>query len=501
MQHNDVPASYKPLNHEDSLNEFGIAADVGGSAGNGTHGGYRVKRPDDMPTKDDCDVVVSTAGELITAVQKDDITIYLDENAGKILFKGPRDIPMGNGVTIVGQYCDPNYPGRGTFIKQDYYHRNLFISAYGDPPTFWGVPLIGPMLAADDLHGRQLMEEEVYFDPRSDERTNDGKLQPEAWYASGLHTYDTDSDFLFHGCEFAGWSVAALEIGAKGYQTDGDIIRCSFHDNLMETLGYGVEAYNGHQWYDRCFGDRNRHWISGYGYATQSYELTESFGGDGETAGHHVDMHETTAEENTGGHHVKIRNCSFASMTDLTGSDQEAYAQRGVPVGEDELWNNCFVHPTEPNEPGSQGDAYRQETPEQRDEWEHFSPYDNIFGRVTHPDYGAPLEGEEAYAVVETKPLTLIGEGGTTYYEITIAGNAFRKHAADDGEVINNDNGTATVAGSIGPYRDTFAVSEDASIKELLIDGPVTIKLDGDTINKTDYIGAWIWNHVKEDNQ
>lgn len=480
------------LKQNDSLEGFHPA--IGGFSGEDNP----VDRPEDMPQKEDCTHIVSTAQELADAVEVDNAIIWLDETAGEILFKGPQDIWLGNDVTIVGQYCDPEYPGIGTYVKQDYYHRHLFLSAYGKAPTLWGVPLIGPMLGDSFFDSsNEITTEDVYFDPRSDERSNDGELEPSAWYAGGLFCYDDKTPLHVYGCLFAGWSVAGLEIGAKNHETQAEIQRSTFVLNGMETLGYGVEAYNGHQWYNRCFFDGNRHDISGFGYPTHSYEVTESVCGLLDGCGHDFDMHDWTAENNIGGHHVKLRNVSFLSQRDIRGYDQEGYAQRGVPDGEDEIWLCAFVHPEKPEEPGDQGDAFRQETPEQRDSWENFNPHDNVFGTTHHGKYGAPLAPADNKPDRYDRLLEINGSGETTNYRIVVDGGVQLAKPADESEtVIENDDGTVTLEGFVVGYRDAFRLADDAEIVAALRDGEMTLVDNGEEVPLDDLLAAYVWHYT-----
>lgn len=475
------------LTNNDSLD--GFHPSIGGYADTDN----RVDRPEEMPTKADCDVTASTAQELANAVEKDNVTIWLDENAGELLFKGPQNIWFGDNVTIVGQYCDPEYDGIGTYIKQDYYHRHLFLSAYGQPPTLWGVPLIGPMIGDSFFDpSNEIVTKDVYFDPRSEERSNGGELEPSAWYAGGLFCYDDDGEFYVHGCLFAGWSVAGLEIGAKNHETQAEIQRSTFVLNGMETLGYGCELYNGHQWFNRCFFDGNRHDLSGFGYPTHSYEVTESVCGKLDGCGHDFDMHDWTAENNIGGHHVKLRNVSFLSEWDIRGYKQEGYAQRGVPEGKDEIWLCAFVHPNKPDEPGDQGDAYRQETPEQRDSWEHFNPHDNIFGETHHETYGAPLAPKPAF----DRLLEIKGHDERTNYRIVIDGDVQLADAADRTDtIVENDDGTVTLEGFIAQWRDTYLLADDAEIVAALWDGPMTLIDSGDEVQLEELLAAYVMHY------
>lgn len=476
------------LAHENGLEPFDDS--IGGYADSEKN----VDRPDEMPTKADCDVVVSTSGELTEEIQKDGNTIYLDENTGEILYKGPQNIYMGRNVTIVGQYCDPDFDGIGTYIKQDYYHRDLFISNYGSPPTLWGVPMIGPMVG-NPSEPRSF--EEVYFDPRSDERTNNGELDPSAWYATGIHCYDPkDSGELFvYGCLFMGWSVAGMEIGARDYETQATIDRCSFVLNAMETLGYGVSGYNGHQWYNRCYFDGNRHAVTAYGYVTHSYEVTRSVSGPSMVAGHVFDMHDRV-EPNRGGKHVRIDSCSNYTIDDISGDEQEFFAQRGVSVEMTWVRRCATIHSGPQPVPGDQGDFCRQEEPEDRDQWENFDVSACTFGDPVARDspHGAPLSPRvksQPSSSSSSMTLKLMGSGGWDAYSFTVEGAVSPGELVEGGaHVTENDDGTVTIHGTIAGGTDTFTLSADARLRRGYVTGPITVTLDGRVIDMLPLIAS-----------
>lgn len=460
-------------------------------------GSKGLSRPDEMPTKEECDCVASNYKQLTKFVKQDDVTIWLDENAGEILYKGPKDIWFGENVTIVGQYCDPNYPGIGTVIKQDYYHRNLFLSAYGEAPTLWGVPLIGPILGDTFLaQEREIRFEDVYFDPNV---RNEGRdLKNSDWYASGLFCYDTDSKLFAYGCLFAGWSMAGLEIGSKNVETEAEIKRCTFLFNAMETLGYGCELYNGHQWFDLCYFEGNRHGLAAYGYKTHSYDVTRSVSGPDEVAGHVLDMHDYVPP-NHGGEEVRIRACSNLTTHDINGREQEFFAQRGVAEKIDKVWHCATVHEEPPEEPGDHGDFVRQETPSQRDKWENFKLGKNHYGAAHHLDYGAPLSDEKRKELERKRfPQTLrvTCTGGPTQFRIAVDGRAKKAANTEKREKIRKlDNGHRVISGSIGGGVDTFLLDDGVEVIGAFRNGPLTVELDGERLDENDLLAAYLWNY------
>lgn len=362
------------LSHESPLQ--GYARNICGSAGKGTHGGSAVQRPVDMPTKDDATDIVSTASGLISAVQNDNAVVYVEDS---ITLDTSETTSISENVTLVGGFCDPTIPGRGPVIKQEKLENPdpdgdpqnaVFKSRAGNAPTLWGVSMRGPNVE--------------YFDPSD----------PYAHSNAGIWSMNSEGTFEAIGCEFWGWTFAGIALGSASVETSAEVIRCSFHHNLMEGLGYGIEQYNGHLWCDRSFFDACRHGITSYGHPEASWELTESVVGPNDWAGHAMDMHDY-ADNNRGGHHFHVRDCTFKITKGIPGTTgsrtegQEGIAQRGVSVAGDEIWGCDFWHSSRPVEPGDQGDAFRQETPRQRDSWENFDPHDNAFGGPNE-GFGAP---------------------------------------------------------------------------------------------------------------
>jgi hypothetical protein len=451
---------------------------IGGPAGNNTPGGHRVSKPEGMPSKDEATHVVSTAKQLKDAVQVDNAVVYIDENGGDIDMTGYHGIWIGSNITIVGHFCNPDVPGRGPRIIQNDFSgnndRRLFKSGHDSAPSLYGVSMRGPNT---DLE---------YFNPdHTDSDYSD-------LYASGIHCYDDNGTFRAVGCEFYGWTVAGIELGARGYQTDAEIHRTSLHHNNMESLGYGVEQYNGHLWMDLCYFNQCRHGISGFGYDTESWETTRCLIGPDGWCGHALDMHELTAENNIAGHHIASRNCTFMITEDIAGYGQEGIAIRGVSETESEIWNNHFYHPEKPIPPGDHGEAYRQEEQDYRDNFENFNPHDNIFGpdksEETLKTYGAPRDPHNIRE--NSQDLTVHGTGPYTQYEIWVDGDAWTKDLADPAERTTESKGITHLSGAVVAGRDRFGIAKNARILRMRVNGDVDVSLDGETVDIEPYIHA-----------
>lgn len=365
--------STAPIAYLDSEDPLSNAAYVtGGSAGDGTHGGQNVSRPSGMPTQAEANYTVGTANALRSALDS--------AGSGDVIYINA-DIPIDSfdsyylpaGITIVGGFCDPDIPGRGPILHSNSYNRRHFITT--SDLELWGISLQGPR--------------EDYFDPREEPGTESD------YYTAGLWAYG--NSFTATGCEFRGWTVAGLEIGEKSTLTQGTIDRCTFVNNPMETLGYGIEQYNGHMDVGRCYFNFNRHSISGFGYADESYYLHDSMHGP-DALSHAFDMHglrqNTDYTGDLAGKYVHIENVTFPTTSDVRpgySGDQEMFALRGV--SEETTWiRDCHTyHDSAPTGSGSGGDAWRQETV---DTFTNFTFSSNNFGERLQSGDGCPLNTE-----------------------------------------------------------------------------------------------------------
>lgn len=485
------------LEHEEPLE--GYHRTIGGSAGQGTHGGTDIDRPSGMPARDDCDYHVSKPREFVNAVQDDGASIYLDKTIGLTGYvQRNGGIDMGSDVTIVGGYCDPDVPGRGPQIVCEVNGHRVLTSGYGTAPSLWGVSFLGPELE--------------YVDP--DHTAPDFPSKQ----GTGLWSHDTSGTLTVVGCEFRGWSLAGLEIGSRSKNTDAVIERTTFHQSSMEHLGYGVEHYNGDLSMDLCFLDTCRHGISGFGYPDCSWSLTNSVVGPGPWSGHALDMHclannlsDSAAEKyplggDTAGGDILIERCSIMSTWDVGDYAQEGFALRGIPTGEAHI-NNChFWHTSQPTTVNKQGNAYRQEN----GSWEQFYVTGNIYGPDTRDgrdDVGAPLaverdgddgggdgdNGTDQHMKLEVEGLGGTGVNGT--YEIIVHGDVSGTEQNEPNESIEeiSDNRTRITGGMWGGV-DAFELAEDAMPYSASFDGvPCRITRDGENIT-----GALVGNATGE---
>lgn len=378
----DDDGSTAPIAYLDSEDPLSNAAyDIGGSAGDGTHGGHEVSRPSNMPTREDANYIVGTASSLRSALDNagSGDVVYIDDDISIDSFGGDNDpqdaYDISSGVKLVGGFCDPSIPGRGPQLHASNYSRRHF---HARELELWGISMQGPR--------------EDYFDPREESGT------AEDYYASGFHIDGSGQSLTVVGCEFRGWTIAGLTTGAGSYATQGSIDRCTFVNNPMETLGYGIEQYNGHLDIGRSYFNRNRHSISGYGYGTESYYLHDSMHGP-DALSHGFDMHglrqnDDSYDGDLAGKFVHIENVTFPTTDDWRpqySGDQEMFALRGV--SDETTWiRDCHVyHDSAPTGSGGGGSAWRQETV---DSFTNFTFSGNNFGERLQSGKGCPLNTE-----------------------------------------------------------------------------------------------------------
>lgn len=477
------------LTHEEPLR--GYSRRIGGSAGEGTHGGTDIKRPSGMPTRDECDHVVESVDGFVGAVREDNASVYLAETvdlSDEIDENG--SISIGSNLTLVGGYCDPNIPGRGPELICEMNGHRVLTSAYGEAPTLWGVSFRGPRME--------------YHDP--DHNDDDfGSKQ-----STALFCYDDDGTLTVRGCEFRGWTMAGLEIGAKDHITNATIQRSSFHHNQMEHLGYGIEHYNGFLSVTESFFDRCRHAISSFGYPSGGYAVSESMFGPGPWAGHILDMHSLDNNldngDRTAGKFVRIYHSTIMGTEDVRGYGQEGLAIRGIPQNAEpgSYVDKChFYHDEEPEPTGDQGSAYRQET----DEWRNFEPRDNHFGDSIRDGYGAPRarkaaeddeeqEAENPSGTPTTpnknmKTLRVDGQGDMGGYQIWINGDV-----SPTGDIEGNDqiedvgDGQTKITGAIIDANDTYQLDDGATLDRAWFTSQVAVTMDGNPVDTGPLVSA-----------
>lgn len=454
-----------PLPHEAPLS--GYSSTIGGSAGANTHGGD-VPKPDGMPDRSDADYVVTDYQELKEGLRDANAIVYIGDH---IDVTQQETIWLADGVTLVGQYCDPTVAGTGYWIHHDdtddnIYTRNVLAHRGGTPPTLYGVYGLGPRLR--------------YFDP---DHTSD---QFDGLVSSFLHVYPGKSAGTFRaiGCRFTGWTMAGLELGAKNYETDAEIHRSTFTRNWMEHLGYGIEQYNGELRMDRCFFDRCRHGVSSFGYPTCAWTLTTSVVGPGPWSGHALDMHKLANNlsdgDETAGGDILIRDCSLMATTDVNGSGQEAFALRGVPDGEARIERCHFWHASRPQATNKQGNAYRQEW----DGWQNFYVENCTFGPdAGGADVGAPLAEDDHDDHEPTMDILQIqGHGLRGSYRLALNGDAEPMNNTEGPDAVDTEGDQSIISGEIIGGHDSYRIDDDATLLSWRSEVPATIRREGEVV-------------------
>ncbi|WP_330630650.1 hypothetical protein [Halocatena halophila] len=461
------------LNHQDPLE--GYDKRIGGSLGKGTHGGTETSTPDEYPDRNDWDYEVSTTAELVNRIQEDNVIVGLDPSVDEFIINGYNEVTPGENTALVGHYCNPDVAGRGPVIRKTHYEK-CFLKTR-QPFHMYGVSLRGPMRG--------------YFDPRkraqSPEWNSDKK---EDWHTAGVWvmTDKREPTSNFVGCEFWGWTWAAVVLGAKNYQTQGRFYRCSFHECIMETLGYGVTQFDGHAELDLCFFDECRHAVAGYGYPTETCHIRRCLAGPGPYSGHVIDRHELSEDNPVSGKWIRINDCTFMNDMSLGPNGKypdESIKLRGLPERQSWVRNSHFTKKNQrPVGAGEDGDAYLQEG---RDELKRFSADNNIYGPEIVDGHGAPRSSNPGGETPETgeQILTIHGQNIDAEYTIEVDGEVSKTDDIESGSDIIEDNekGGTTIHGIVNPANDSYRLGEDAEITRFETTGFVKVTLNGEPAN------------------
>lgn len=283
------------------------------------------------------DSIVDCRSDLVTALEKATAgtVVYVADDA-EIDLTGESNIPLGQNVTLAsgrGQGSD------GGLLYTDDYPRWLLRSR-ADGVRVTGLRLQGPQTE--------------YFDPR--EEFN----EETAAHSCGLHLFGDAAEV--DNCELFGWPHAAIAFGAREYSTAGHAHHNAIHHNQMETLGYGIELYDGWSRIEQTYFDANRHAVTGFGCATNGFEAQHNLIGPNPVS-HAFDMHRLSEnieceDEYLAGKAVSIHHNTFAYTEDVLGRPQEAVDIRGIPEEHSVIDRNWFAHEEKPE--GNRGDAVRQ---------------------------------------------------------------------------------------------------------------------------------------------
>lgn len=467
------------LEHEQPLRAYHQT--IGGSAGSGTHGGD-VPKPDGMPSRSDADYHVRNYSQLKSAVTDDGAIVYIDDD---INMSRKGEITLADGVTIVGQYCDPDVDGPGNELYHEDNDANDYNSFFrhhpgGEPAKLYGVSMRGPR--------------EYTNDPDHEADDFEDLLVYGIWDSANAN----DGTFEAVGCRFTGWTHAGIVLGARNHKTDGEIRRCAFHMNNTNHYGYGLEQYNGDLWVDRCFFDQCRHWTAGFGYPDEETHITNCVGGRGPGLSHAWDKHglhnNLDTDDLTAGHHLRMKNCTTMQTELPDGRPQEAVKIRGITV-EESWFRDChFYHdsPPDSNRP-NRNQVIRQE----HDEWNNVSWANNHYGPDDPPDgIGAPLAAEDIDEPNRPAPdngadadkptmeypfqrLTIHGGDERCDYKFEISGAAETAKDEPSDSVSSIDGGSVIEGYVFAEYTDEYHIEPGAVINKAKFDGACTVDIDG----------------------
>lgn len=472
----------------------GFAPNIGAEAGPGTHGGNDVEKPEGMPDRRDADYSVTTPRELDNALSDDNAIVYVAEDIDLAEWD---TIWAGDGVSLLGDYCNPDVRGPGAAIRHrrtddDVYTRKCIRHRGGKPLQLYGVYAHGPRTD--------------YFDP------DHNAPEFHDLTSSFVHEHAPASSGKFKalGCRLTGWTMAGIEFGARRYDTRGVVRYSTLDRNRMWHLGYGIEQYAGDLWIDRCYFDACRHAIAGFGRPTEQTDVTNCVFGPGYRNSHDVDQHRlgenVSNDSHTAGGHLRVRNCTFLGRHGNRGSgeyEQENIAIRGTSVDESQVYNCEFPHPEEPDPPGRQGSAVRQVVFNDENEWQNLRLWNNTYGRIgdvagvgaprarkAHEDDDEPIEDDPSGTPGQPEPtmqrLKIRGHGGPGVegdYSIIIHGEVAGQEDTEKSEQVEDlDGERKRITGNMWGGADVFLLADDALPVRAELETPCSIWLDENNI-------------------
>lgn len=135
----------------------------------------------------------------------------------------------------------------------------------------------------------------------------------------------------------------------------------SFHSNMMDSSGYGLEIVRGHAVIQRCHFNSNRHSVAGFGYPDSGFTISECYQGP-IISSFPIDQHYLGENNGSGsspsdyhfryrgGGLMRVLNSAFACLDTIedsvvyNGSRQPALALQGLPLEGVEVKGNLFRH-------------------------------------------------------------------------------------------------------------------------------------------------------------
>lgn len=223
--------------------------------------------------REDADVEVSTANELETAVASADGDIIWIADDATIDLTG-QDLTVSNAVIASGRGGE----SEGGVITTD--------DQGSSSPTWEGGSNDQGLIQLDDnaritgvrIYGpHHSVQDHPYipgYIPMPDGGRGARDSSRAEQYARGVTIYG--DNVSVDNCEIAYFSVQGISVGSTSYEPENTVIsHCYIHNNMMTSLGYGVDVRTGHPQIHRCYFDAYRHAVNGSGYANAGYFVTE----------------------------------------------------------------------------------------------------------------------------------------------------------------------------------------------------------------------------------
>lgn len=319
---------------------------------------YRQKYPHKPVTRNDADVTVSTADELIDEAESRPrgAVVWIAGGESTRIDLTDRDIG-GVQATIAGNRGEGGSKGPLVYTDSKGTNSTAYLGgdAHGQIELHDGGRLTGFRLRGGVHDNWDNPAHPGYVEYRPDEGYSH-------YFSRGVSTYGNGIEI--DNMEIYGWGAHGVAVGNDGYEPE--IHHNHLHNTMLTSSGYGVRVTRGRPHVHHNYFNAHRHAIAGEGYVGCSYVVEDNVFGPS-TSSHEVDQHgrhnNTSGSDNWGskqyygqaGSRMEIRRNTFTATHVISdanfdsGNPTWSVSIRGVPWPRDGdgviIENNHFPHP------------------------------------------------------------------------------------------------------------------------------------------------------------
>lgn len=285
---------------------------------------YRRQYSDQVPTRADADVTVSTADELIDEAESAgrNEVVWIDGGEDTQIDLTDRDI-SGVNCTIAGNRGADGSAGPLVYTESKGTQSSAYLGgdAHGQIELHDTGRLTGFRLRGGVHDNWDNPSHPGYVPYRPEEGYGH-------YFSRAVSTYGDDIEV--DNMEIFGWGAHGVAVGDDGYKPV--IHNCYLHDTMLTSSGYGVRVSEGRPHVYRNLFNAHRHAIAGEGWKNSSFIVEENVFGPS-TSSHEVDMHgvhnnNSSGSGATAGRDLIVRRNTFVA----THVIEDANFDEGLPT-------------------------------------------------------------------------------------------------------------------------------------------------------------------------